>query len=73
MSGHADLEHIVETASEGAATPHLRVVRERRAVRESGGEDPGLNRRLAAGLLGGAVVIYGVLGVLIYEAVAAFA
>ena len=66
------MEHIVEPR-EGAATPQLRVVRERRAVRESDGEGRGVDRRIAAGILGGAVMIYGVVGVLIYVAVTAVA
>lgn len=69
MSAHAETERIAEPSDDEAATPDLRAVPVRRSRRASA---PG-DRRIAAGILGGAAVIYVVLGVLIYVAVAALA
>jgi hypothetical protein len=68
MSAQAEPQHVAE-ASEGAATPHLGVLAERRTPLSPGGEKLCLEDRLiAAGLLGGAAALY---GVLIYIAVTA--
>ena len=64
MSAQAQLERIAEP-SQGAAT-HLRVLPERRVFRESAGRRLGLDRPVAVGILGGAAVIYGLLGALGY-------
>jgi hypothetical protein len=60
MSAHTDLKRIPERR-EGAAT-----------VGQAAGKDRGL-RWIAAGFLVGGIVIYGVVGVLIYVAVKALA
>ena len=61
MSAHAELEYVAEPR-QGAATPHLREVRR---------VPTGVDRRIAAALLGGFVTTYALLGVLIYVVVTA--